>query len=225
MPGPSRETADIILLEDSLPLLRRFARIIETWPHGRVIGAFSSVEQAIAAIGTTKVDILVADLNLPDGSGIDAIHALRSCHPEAHAVVVSVLSEGPTVLEAIKAGASGYILKDDTSFDFIHALEMTLDGKSPMSPTIARQIIESIRGAPDPAARESADQVKIHLTPRERDVLTAIARGFSCREVSEMLGLSVQTVPVHIRNIYRKLDATNRSEAVFEAQRQGLIQP
>lgn len=220
----TRSRVRVLILEDSAPLLDRFARIIRDWPQGELVGAAGSLATARRIIETSQIDILVADLNLPDGSGIEAISALRESQPDANAVVISVLSDGATVLKAIQAGACGYVLKDDTSIDFTNALAMVLDGKSPMSPTIARQIIESLQ---DKNTLEAADIVPeeraVSLTPREHEVLTAIARGFTYREVADILKISAQTVPVHVRNIYRKLDAGNRSEAVFEAARQGLI--
>ena len=216
----------VLVLEDSQPLLDRFARIIETWPQGQLSGAVSSVAAARRIIETNPIDILVADLNLPDGNGIEAISALRVSQPEAHAVVISVLSDGATVLKAIQAGACGYVLKDDTSIDFINALSMMREGKSPMSAAIARQIIENLQTVTTdvPVQEHLVEESTASLTPREQEVLTAIARGFTYREVADILNISAQTVPVHVRNIYRKLDAGNRSEAVYEATRQGLIE-
>lgn len=137
--------------------------------------------------------------------------------------MVSVLRDGPRVLEAIKAGASGYVLKDDSSYGIRSALEIVLEGKSPMSATIARQIVESIHM--DTAKQNQPEKPKVPnlLSPREREVLTAIARGFTNKEVAKLLGISPNTIPVHVRNIYRKLETTNRVETVYEAQAQGLI--
>lgn len=227
---PKENRADmsvrVLVLEDSQPLLDRFAHIIENWPQGQLAGAVSSVAAAQRIIETNPIDILVADLNLPDGNGIEAIAALRVSQPDAHAVVISVLSDGATVLKAIQAGACGYVLKDDTSIDFVNALSMVREGKSPMSAAIARQIIENLQMNTTSAPPQEAvtGEPTISLTPREQEVLSAIARGFTYREVADILKISAQTVPVHVRNIYRKLDAGNRSEAVYEATRRGLIE-
>ena len=218
------DKARILILEDSPPLLRKFSDIVEGWQGGTLVGAFMSLAEAIHFTQTVPIDILIADLNLPDGSGISAIKALRQSQPQASAVVVSVLSDAATVFEAIQAGATGYILKDDSSIEIIKALELTLEGKSPMSAVIARQIITNIQmTAANETGKVEHENTAALLTPREQEVLNAIARGFSYREVADILNMSAQTVPVHVRNIYRKLDAGNRSEAVFEATRQGLI--
>lgn len=219
---------DILVLEDNAVVAERLAGILRGWDRARVLPTARSLADALRTIRTGNVDILVADLDLPDGLGTIAIGELRRRHPHAHAIVMTVLNEGPVVLDAIRAGATGYIIKDDETFGVLGAIEMVLDGRSPMSPAIARQIVASLQvsdvnsgGRAVPAGAETdADP---QLTPRETEVLNAIARGFAHREVAEMLGISAQTVPVHARNIYRKLEATNKAEAVFVARQRGLI--
>lgn len=223
MPQPPADAVRVLLLEDSLPLLDRFARIIADWPRASLVSACDTLACARKAIANHKIDILVADIDLPDGSGIDAIRMLLTEQPDAQAVVVSVLRDGPRVLEAIKAGASGYVLKDDSSYGIRSALEIVLEGKSPMSATIARQIVDSIRTDTAKESEPEKPPIPNLLSPREREVLTAIARGFTNKEVAKLLGISPNTIPVHVRHIYRKLETTNRVEAVYEAQAQGLI--
>ncbi len=216
---------NVLLLEDIRAVADRLRGILGTWSEGRLLPVCRTVAEAIAAIDTNRVDILVADLQLPDGLGIDAIRALKAKEPGAQAIVMSVLNDGPVVLEAIRAGATGYVVKDDESIGVLAAIEMMLEGKSPMSATIARLIVESMQAATvaETAPVEPPDEPEISLTARERDVLTMISRGFSFREVAEALGISAQTVPVHARNIYRKLEATTKTEAVFLAHQRGLI--
>jgi DNA-binding NarL/FixJ family response regulator len=218
---------DILVLEDSREVAGRLIAILRDWPRARVLPAAHSLADALRTIRTGNVDILIADLDLPDGMGTTAIRELRARHPEAHAVVMTVLNDGPVVLEAIRAGATGYVVKDDETFGVIAAIDMVLEGRSPMSPAIARQIVTSLQNAPaaaaaTPPAGTETDAAPL-LTPREADVLKAIARGFSHREVAEILGISAQTVPVHARNIYRKLEATNKAEAVYVARQRGLL--
>ena len=223
MPPTPIDVVRVLLLEDSRPLLDRFARIVDDWPRARLVSACETLECAQQIIRQHEIDILVADIDLPDGSGIEAIRLLQSEQPAAQAVVVSVLRDGPRVLEAIKGGASGYVLKDDSYYGIRSALETVLEGKSPMSATIARQIVDSIRADPATESEPQKPAVPNLLSPREREVLTAIARGFTNKEVAKLLGISPNTIPVHVRNIYRKLETTNRVEAVYEAQAQGLI--
>ena len=162
---------------------------------------------------------MIADLNLPDGSGTTAINAFRQTNPDGQAIVLSVLAEGPIVVDAIRSGAVGYILKDDDSLNILSALDMIADGKSPMSAAIARHILEAMH-APMATAEPEND---VTLTPREIDILNAVGRGFTFKEIAELHGIAVNTVTVHARNIYRKLEANNRAEAVYEAQKMGLI--
>ena len=137
-------------------------------------------------------------------------------------MVISVLADDRTVIDAIEAGASGYLLKDSDALNIIDAIAELLAGRSPISSAIARTIIRRVAGrgtTPDLSAADTSER----LTPREMDILWGIAKGFTYAELAERLEISKQTVPVHIKNIYRKLQASNRSEAVYEASRRGLI--
>jgi DNA-binding NarL/FixJ family response regulator len=216
----------VLILEDNDTVGARLLSILADWPRGEVLPIARTVQEAVQVIRRRRVDILVADLNLPDGIGTTAIRELRRTQPEAQAIVMSVLNDAPMVIDAIRCGATGYVIKDDTAYNVKSAIETALDGQSPMSATIARLIVEAMR-LPDSAfaPRDAADQDSPALTDRETEVLNAISRGYSFREVGELLGISPQTVPVHARNIYRKLEASNKSEAVFLARKHGLIPP
>lgn len=213
----------ILLVEDDGPVRERLARIVGDWPGGRLVGACATLAEATRAIDENSIDLLITDLKLPDGHGVQAIRMLRTRHPAAEAMVISVLADDHTVIEAIEAGASGYLLKDTDPINVIDAITELLAGRSPISSTIARTIVRKLggRGAEQDAAQ--GDGAAEKLTPREMDILWGIAKGFTYGELAERLEISKQTVPVHIKNIYRKLQANNRSEAVYEASRRGLI--
>lgn len=216
---------NVVLLEDIGAVAERMAGIIRSWDRANLLPVCGTVAAAKHLLQDAQVDILIADLNLPDGSGVEAIRALRETNPASHAIVMSVLNDGPVVFEAIRAGASGYVVKDDESIGVIAAIQMVLNGQSPMSATIARLIVENLQGAQRPAGNSRNEEADIGLTARERDVLNLISKGYSNREVSELLGISMQTVPVHARNIYRKLEVNSKTEAVYEARQRGLIHP
>ncbi|TVQ36296.1 MAG: DNA-binding response regulator [Wenzhouxiangella sp.] len=206
----------ILLLEDNQALRERFARIMDQWPGGCLVASCATLQQALEVLQTTSVDLLIADLDLPDGHGTQAIRRLRELHTEAEAMVISALADENSVLDAIEAGAAGYLLKDAESFELIEAIEELRAGRSPISTAIARVLVRRLnKGLPEGQAPR--------LTPRELEILQGIAKGFTYAELGAWLGISHQTVPVHIKNIYRKLSANNRSEAVFEAQRWGLL--
>ncbi len=216
----------ILLLEDDDPVRERLARIIEGWPGGRLVAACATLGEATRLIADRTIDLLITDLNLPDGHGVQAIRLLRERQPAAEAMVISVLADDRTVIAAIEAGATGYLLKDSDPIDIVAAIGDLLAGHSPISSKIARTIVRRLgsREASSGAAAEPQAAADAQLlTPREMDILWGIAKGFTYGELAERLQISKQTVPVHIRNIYRKLQANNRSEAVYEASRRGLI--
>jgi len=192
----------------------------------------ATLAEALSAIAARPVDLLITDLRLPDGNGVQAIRALRADHPAAEAMVISALTDDGHVIDAIEAGAAGYLLKDGAPMDIVDAVGQLLAGGSPISPGIARTIVRRLGGhvaKPSPAAAAPLpDSAPEHdggrsLTEREMDILWGIAKGFTYAEIAQHLQISKHTVPVHIKNIYRKLHVNNRSEAVFEASRRGLI--
>jgi DNA-binding NarL/FixJ family response regulator len=211
----------IVLAEDDSPVRERLAGIVEKWPGGELIAVCPDLASTVSAIEVNQLDLLITDLNLPDGSGIEAIRLLARKRPDAEVMVISVLADESTVLDAIEAGASGYLLKDADSMDLTEAITDVMAGRSPISSSIARVLVRRLSDHQAPAGPD--DEPRPHLTPRETDILWGIAKGFTYGELAERLGISNQTVPVHIRNIYRKLQASNRSEAVYEATRLGLI--
>lgn len=213
----------IVLVEDDKPIRDRFANILQQWRGGQFVGACATLSAVTAVIRTEPVDLLIADLNLPDGHGVQAIRMLRACQPHAEAMVISVLADDDNVINAIEAGASGYLLKDSDPINIIDAITDVLAGRSPISSTIARTLVRRLSGRKAVADLPPDEAGAPKLTPREMDVLWGIAKGFTYGELADRLTISRQTVPVHIRNIYRKLQATNRSEAVYEASRRGLI--
>lgn len=229
-PTPCR----VLLLEDDKHLREHFARILMAWPGGQLVAACATLQEAVQQLQTQAVDLLIADLQLPDGHGTQAIRLLRRLKPDADALVISVLANETSVVEAIEAGAAGYLLKDADPIELVEAIEALRAGRSPISSSIARVIVRrlSMRAADGPTAQAGATAAATAqppastklLTQRETEILRGIAKGYTYAELALHLGLSVQTVPVHIRNIYRKLEAGNRSEAVYEASRLGLLQ-
>lgn len=212
----------ILLIEDDAPVRERFADIIVKWPRGHLVAACGTLAEAVDAIRDNAIDLLITDLNLPDGHGTQAIFALRNDQPAAEAMVISVLADDRNVIQAIEAGATGYLLKDSDPIDIVEAIIELLAGRSPISSAIARTIVRGLGGRDD-RSPNALEKKSPSLTPREMDILWGIAKGFTYGELADRLHISKQTVPVHIKNVYRKLQANNRSEAVYEASRRGLI--
>jgi DNA-binding NarL/FixJ family response regulator len=215
----------VMVVEDDATTLKSLCMAIESEPTLKLIATFDSVAPAVAWLETGKVDLLLTDLGLPDGSGIDVIRAcVRTC-PDCDIMVITMSSDEDNILTSIEAGASGYILKDAGRMDIVRSLLELRDGGSPISPLIARKILARVRDDKKaPPAGTSDDAALTILTKREAAILDLIARGDSYGEVARLLSVSVGTVQTHVKNIYGKLSVHSRGEAVYEAQRRGLLQ-
>ena len=184
----------------------------------------SSVATAHEAILRANFDVVLVDLGLPDGNGIELIRELSRTQPDTDVMVVTVFGDEAHVLASIEAGATGYLLKrslNDTLGDTVRELRA---GGSPISPVIARQLLQRFkRGTPEQVPQPVAVVDDGGLSEREREVLLFIAKGFTVGEIANMLHLSAHTVATHVKHIYRKLAVHSRTEAVFEAGRMGLL--
>jgi DNA-binding NarL/FixJ family response regulator len=210
----------VLLVEDDGPTRQHLARAIEAHPKLELAGAAPSLAEGRALLDRTAPDVLLADLGLPDGSGIELIREARRRGRRTLAMAITALGDERTVLAAIEAGASGYLLKDGSAVEIGDAVLELVAGGSPITPSIARHVLRRLQRddgepAPDPDAPK--------LTPREHEVLTLIAKGFSFPEIAELLGVSAHTVTTHVRHIYEKLEVGSRGSAVYEAVALGLI--
>jgi DNA-binding NarL/FixJ family response regulator len=216
----------IVILEDNLLLSNRMTTILNEWDQVQSVDTFASNQGFRFHASSKKVDILLADLNVEDGSGIESIAYLSEAQPESTSIVISALSDSENIVRAISSGAVGYLHKDDSSFEIVTSIKTALAGDSAISPAIARRLVDRLHfeAAPKKSLNNSDEVEKQNiLTLREIEVLNLIAKGLSYSECAAVLSISEQTVPVHVRNIYRKLHAKNRSEAVFEARSLGFI--
>lgn len=219
----------VLLVEDDALTRRTLCLGIEKEPAFKLLEALDSVKAALSWLLLQPVDVLLVDLGLPDGSGIDIIRFCAQRYPDCNIMVITTSSDQDSVVDSIEAGASGYILKDAGAIDIGRSLLELHTGGSPISPTIARKLLARMRDdkkesdtLPEQADRETGPQV--FLTKREAAILDLIARGDSYGEVARELTLSVGTVQTHIKNIYDKLSVHSRGEAVYEANRRGLLQ-
>jgi len=162
-------------------------------------------------------DIALVDLGLPDASGIDVIKAIRAIDVTIPILVVSIISAEKSVLDAIRAGARGYILKDDSSIQITDAISEALKGNYPISPALARYLFTQFTQAPSPLAQATT------LSGKELTLLKHIANGCSYTEAADLMDVSLSTVQTHIRNLYRKLDVHSQTQALMRAKQEGLI--
>lgn len=215
----------VLIVEDDAVTRKSLCLAVESEPTLKLAAAFDSVKPALEWLRTDTVDILLTDLGLPDGSGIDVIRACVKHCPSCSIMVITMSSDEDNILACIEAGASGYILKNAGRVDIVRSLLDLRAGGSPISPLIARKVLARVRDTKNPAAANSSeDAVVTILTKRETAILDLIARGDSYGEVARLLSVSVGTVQTHVKNIYGKLSVHSRGEAVYEAHRRGLLQ-
>ncbi|RZJ26820.1 MAG: response regulator transcription factor [Haliea sp.] len=234
----------VLIVEDDVPTRDFFADSVSGSDELRLVGSVGTFEEARALISDPdlRVDILLTDLALPDGSGLDLIRLAAREKPACEALVISMFGDEDSVLSSVEAGALGYIQKDFTPANIAHTILEMKAGASPISPMIARRVLAKYRslqgGGREEATPEAAGVVlqdsaagtgaatsRALLSAREQEVLELIARGFSYAEISRLKGVSVHTVQSHIKNLYTKLAVHSKSEAVYEATRLGLLQP
>lgn len=221
----SRAPVGVLIVEDDAVTRKTLCLAIESDPALKLLEAFDSVQPALAWLESASPDVLMTDLGLPDGSGIDIIHACSSRHPNTDIMVVTMMSDEVNVLACIEAGASGYVLKDAGKMDIARAVLDLRAGGAPMSPAIARMVLAKVRDGKKPAAAHVVqNNDATALTKREAAILDLIAQGESYGDVAKTLSVSVGTVQTHIKNIYGKLAVHSRGEAVYEAHRRGLLQ-
>ena len=209
----------ILLVEDDPPTNWRLKDALEK--SGFDVAAAMTLAEARASLQVRKPRVLLTDLQLPDGHGVELIRETRTRLPDTEIMVISILGDEESVISAITVGATGYILKDAFPTDIAATVRELVAGHSPISASIARFIVRRTQVSAEPPPGAQLNTTK--LTPREIDILWGIAKGFSYAEIASHLGMSKQTVPGHIKSIYRKLEVHTRGEAVFEALQQGLI--
>jgi DNA-binding NarL/FixJ family response regulator len=223
----SRQSIGVLIVEDDAVTRMALCLAVESAPELRLLAALDSVAAAAEWLQQESPDVLLVDLGLPDGSGLDVIRCCVAQRPGTDIMVVTMASDEASVLASIEAGASGYVLKNAGSTDIARAILDLRHGGAPMSPAIARMVLSRVRDvrAPEEVSPPVADDaMATRLTKRESVILDLIAKGQSYGEVARLLTVSVGTVQTHIKNIYGKLSVHSRGEAVFEAHRRGLLQ-
>jgi DNA-binding NarL/FixJ family response regulator len=225
----TQETGGIIrvmIVEDDRETLARFGQSLARDPSLNVIATAWSGRDALARLGEVEPDVLLVDLGLPDMHGTEVIRQARRLHPECDIMVISLFGDEHNVLASIEAGATGYILKDCTDEDLVQRVRELRAGGAPMTPVIARMVLQRMRLAHPPEISDAAGAgERGPLTSREIEVLGLLARGYVYAEIAERLGISLNTVASHIKNSYRKLAVHSGAAAVTRAAELGLLRP
>lgn len=211
---------NVLVLEDHPETREWLIDILNQAFHEVKIAEASSQAQAFKHLEQQKFDLALIDLNLPDGNGVDTIRKISTESPDTYCVVATIFDDDEYLFPALEAGAQGYLLKEQTSDEFIHSLQGIIKGEPPISPSIARKMIQHFH-----IDNTSASSDKPELSKREKEILGAIAKGLSRNEAAEVLGITSNTVASHLKSIYGKLNVSNRAQATLEALRLGLVKP
>ena len=207
--------APLLIVEDIPEVADGIVQACQRCFPGVTAHQADSLHAARQHMANQRFAIALLDIGLPDGSGLDLIPELLSANPSCYCVITTIFDDSEHLFAALKAGASGYLLKDEPPEVFSDHLQGILSGQPPLSARIARRVL----GACKPAAQPP----EIKLTMREADVLTLIAHGYSVRAAATSLGLSHHTVASYLKEIYRKLQVNSRAEATLQAHTMGLV--
>ncbi len=215
------ETWYVLLVEDDENTRDRLAQVIVNHPQLQLAGAVENLAQARRYLQNIEPDVLLCDLGLPDGNGIELIKEIRSRNYKTEAMVITVFGDEKHVVAAIEAGATGYLLKDGRANYIGDSIVQMMKGGSPISASIARHLLKKFNLPSQP----QIDDTRHHsLSPQEISVLRYLAKGFNCSDIADFLDISPHTVTTYIKRIYRKLAVHSRGEAVYEAHKMGLIE-
>jgi len=205
----------LVIIEDDPLLLESLSMLLSGEGGITVAGAYRTAEDALKKLGNAKPEVMLTDIGLPGMSGVELIKKAKETMPKLEIMAHTVFEDKDNVFAAIKAGASGYILKGSSPREIIESIHALYKGGAPMTPKIARKIIHEFQ---DDSATD-----QFLLTAREKELVKRIEEGLTYKEIGERLSISIHTVHTHIKNIYEKLQAKDRNDAICKARQRGII--
>lgn len=216
----SRMRHSVLIVEDDPRFRTAFADAVRGAAGLRLAGVADDLPEGLRLLEATEPDVLLVDIGLPSGSGIDLIRRAEERLPQCESMVVTVFADDRAVIDCIEAGATGYLLKDSQDIDIVEQIRLLCGGGSPISPAIARRLLTRMSGknaAPGPS------DPAVTLSSQERSVLSMSAKGYNYEEIARLMSLSRHTVETYVKRIYRKLQVHSKTEAVYEARKLGLV--
>jgi DNA-binding NarL/FixJ family response regulator len=214
---PADPPLEVVIIEDVRDVREGLAMLIGGTSGFRCAASFRTMEAALASEVVGRSDVILTDIGLPGMSGIEGIGVLHDRHPRIPVLALTVYDNDEHVFDALCAGASGYLLKNTPPARLLEALREVASGGAPMSPEVARRVVRLFREFRPPA------HAPYHLTPQESELLKLLADGHHRKTAAHELGISVNTVAFHLKNIYEKLQVHSKTEAVAKALRERLI--
>ena len=216
------EPVSVVLIDDHAMFRQALCRLVSTDRRVKVVGVAEGGEEGIACAREHRPKVVVTDLRMPGMRGVQVTRALCELMPEVHVLTLTVSEEHEDVLEALRAGARGYVVKSSAQEEVVAAILATARGEAWLSPKVAGRLVEEFKHLPAVALEETLKE-ETHLTPREQMVLARLAQGMTNREIAAALAIAETTVKTHLQHILDKLHARNRLEAASFALKLGLV--
>ena|SRR5579863_3842756 len=207
----------IVIYEDNLDLREALVQLINTSDSYTCAGAFQNCLEVLSDLQTLKPRVILMDIDMPVRNGIEAVRMIRGIDKDVKIIMLTVFDDNQNVIEAICAGASGYLLKKYCFEKLFGSIAESLSGGAPLSGNIARMVLDHL------AQSNHGPIEKYDLTMREKDILNDLVKGLSYKMIAASLNISFETVKSHIRNIYEKLHVHNQSEAVAKALKNRIV--
>ncbi len=223
MAGGGADSINVMLVDDHEVVLEGLIRILEKQGGIKIVNVARSAEEALEKIARFPVDVVIVDIQLPGMNGIELIKQVKTDYPEIEAITLTVFDDEQFAKQAIKAGAIGYVIKDAAKDELVKAVRAAARGESLISTSVARKLIEEITEPEGQKRKKKKEEGFEELSQREVDVIKLMARGYNNRQIADILFISEHTVKVHIRNIFRKVDVADRTNAVLWAIERGLV--
>jgi DNA-binding NarL/FixJ family response regulator len=221
--------ARLILADDHHLLRKGFQGLLAGEPDLEVVGEASNGREAVELCHSLRPDLVLMDVRMPEMDGLEATREIKRQHPETGVLIVTMHENPDYLLEALDAGAAGYVLKDTPADRLLSAVRRTLSGESPLNQELAAQLLrrlaEEKKQAPAPEPRKPRKPLREPLTPREEEVLRVLASGQTNQQIAQTLVISRGTVKVHVERIIRKLGVSDRTQAAVRAIELGLVSP
>jgi DNA-binding NarL/FixJ family response regulator len=207
----------VLLYEDNRDLREGISFLLQATPGLQLLGAFPHVNNLKAELHAFHPDVVLLDIGMPGMTGLEALPIIKAIHPDTQVVMQTVFDDDDRIFQAVRSGASGYLLKNTPPAEIVQAIFDVYRGGSPMTSSVARRVLQYFQ---EPPKSHPAEQL---LSSREQDILRVLMKGYSYKLIADELGISIDTVRSHIRHVYEKLQVNSKTEAILKAMNEGLI--